>query len=79
MTHIYLALILYLGVLLVIGIYYSRKSQTVTDYLLAGRSLKLIPAVLTLTATMFGGGMLTGTIEYAYLNGPMIFSMLSAA
>lgn len=73
MTHIYLTLILYLGILLAIGIYYSRKSQTVTDFLLAGRSLKLLPAVLTLTATMFGGGMLTGSIEYAYLNGPMIF------
>lgn len=72
-TQILMILVLYLGVLLAIGVYYSRKSKNMTDYLLAGRNLKLGVAVLTLTATLFGGGMLTGTIEYAYLDGPMIF------
>ena len=73
MTNIILVLVLYLAVLLGIGVYYSRKSKNLNDYLLAGRNLKLGVAVLTMTATMFGGGMLTGTVEYAYLNGPMIF------
>ena len=73
MKHILVVLAIYLGVLLAIGVYYSRKSKNMNDYLLAGRNLKLGVAVLTLTATLFGGGMLTGTIEYAYLSGPMIF------
>lgn len=73
MKHILIVLAIYLGVLLAIGVYYSRKSKNMNDYLLAGRSLELGVAVLTLTATLFGGGMLTGTIEYAYLSGPMIF------
>lgn len=73
MGNILIVLGIYLGVLLAIGVYYSRKNKNMNDYLLAGRNLNLGVAVLTLTATLFGGGMLTGTIEYAYLNGPMIF------
>lgn len=73
MTSIYIVLVMYLLILLGIGVYYSKKNTNMTDYLLAGRNLKLFPAVLTLTATMFGGGMLTGFCQEAYLDGAAIF------
>lgn len=73
MAFTYLVLGVYFIIIFGIGIYFSRRNKNITDHLLAGRNLNLIPAVLTLTATMYGGGLLTGTTQYAYLNGPMIF------
>ncbi len=73
MTAIYVTLIVYMVVLFGIGIFYSKKNATINDFLLAGRSLGLVAATLTVTASLFGGGLLTGTAQYAYNSGPMIY------
>ncbi len=73
MKSIIVVLIIYLCVLFGIGVYYSRKSKNVTDFLLAGRNLGLGTAILTMTATLFGGALLTGTTQQAYDNGIAIY------
>lgn len=73
MNSIIIVLIIYLCVLFGIGIYFSRKNKNVTDFLLAGRNLGLGTAVLTMTATLFGGALLTGTTQQAYDNGVAIY------
>ena len=37
MTSIYVALIIYLVILFAVGIYYSKKNATISDFLLAGK------------------------------------------
>lgn len=73
MTSIYVALVIYMVVLFGIGLYYSKKNANITDFLLAGKSLGVVAATLTVTASLFGGGLLTGTAQYAYNSGPMMY------
>lgn len=73
MTSIYIALAVYMVVLFGIGIFYSKKNANITDFLLAGRSLGVVAATLTVTASLFGGGLLTGSAQYAYNSGPMMY------
>lgn len=73
MTSIYLVLAIYMCILFGIGVYCTKKNQNVTDFLLAGRSLGVVAATLTITASLFGGGLLTGTAQYAYESGPMMY------
>lgn len=73
MTSIYLVLAIYMIVLFAIGIYYSKKNANITDFLLAGRSLGVVAATLTITASLMGGGLLTGSAQYAYDSGAMIY------
>jgi len=73
MTSIYIALVVYMVVLFAIGFYYSKKNANITDFLLAGRSLGVVAATLTVTASLFGGGLLTGSAQYAYDSGPMMY------
>lgn len=72
MTSIYIVLVIYMCVLFGIGLWCTKRNKNVTDFLLAGRSLTVIPATLTLTASLFGGGLLTGSAQYAYDSGPMM-------
>ena len=74
MTSIYVALIIYLVILFAVGIYYSKKNATISDFLLAGKSLGVIAATLTISASLFGGGLLTGTAQKAYNSGPMMYA-----
>ena len=73
MTSIYVVLAIYMIVLFAIGIYYSKKNANITDFLLAGRSLGVVAATLTITASLMGGGLLTGASQYAYDSGFMIY------
>ena len=61
MTAIYVALVIYMVVLFGVGLFYSKKNATINDFLLAGRDLGVVAATLTVTASLFGGGLLTGT------------------
>ncbi len=70
-------LIVFLALLLSIGLYFTKKNTNVSEYLLAGRGLPTWLAILTLTATMFGGGLMVGACQFAYNNGPA--SLLYAA
>lgn len=79
MTSIYITLVLYMCVLFGLGLWCSRRNKNVTDFMLAGRGLTLIPATLTLTATLFGGGCLTGTAQMGYDDGyvGVVYGVLS--
>ncbi len=46
-----------------------RKSNSITDVILAGRSIPLFVAVFTMSATWVGGGYINGTAEYTYGDG----------
>lgn len=73
MTAIYVALVIYMVVLFGGGLFYSKKNATINDFLLAGRDLGVVAATLTVTASLFGGGLLTGSAQYAYDSGPMMY------
>ena len=72
-SHLLISMFIYLLVLLLIGFYFGRKNKTSADYLVGGRRLPTWAVILTLTATMFGGGMLVGRTQYAYNNGSMFY------
>lgn len=73
MTAIYVALVIYMVVLFGVGLFYSKKNATINDFLLAGRDLGVVAATLTVTASLFGGGLLTGSAQYAYDSSPMMY------
>lgn len=70
-THLLVSLAIYLLILLGIGFFFGRKNKTASDYLVANKSLPSWVAILTLTATMFGGGMLVGRAQQGYTSGPV--------
>lgn len=72
-THLLYSIAIYLVGLLLIGWLAGRKNKNAADYLVAGRSLPLWVAVMTLTATMFGGGMLVARTGWGYRAGPVFF------
>lgn len=74
MQAIYLTLAAYMVVLFGVGLYYSKKNATINDFLLAGRSLGVCAATLTVSASLFGGGLLTGSSQYAYDAGVMFYA-----
>ncbi len=59
----------YFGVMLAIGVYYSKKIKSSEDYALAGRKLGPIVLMGTLMATSVGSGTVTGggnSLAYTY-------------
>ena len=54
---------------LAIGIIAGRRNKNASDYLVGSKSLPTWLLVLTLTATMFGGGMFVGRAQLAYKGG----------
>ena len=63
MTAIYIALVIYMVVLFGVGLFYSKKNATINDFLLAGRDLGVVAATLTVTASLFGGELLSGILS----------------
>ena len=63
------AIIAYLAVLVVLGLYHARKLQTGDDFLVAGRTLPWHVLVFTLLATWIGSGSLFGGAGLGYRNG----------
>lgn len=73
-TSLIAALFIYLLGLLAVGFIAGRKNKTGADYLVGSKSLPTWVIVLTLTATMFGGGMMVGRAQLSYQGGlPYIF------
>lgn len=62
-------MVVYLGLMLIIGIFLSRRIKNVTDFFLAGRSLGVVLCTATLAATHLGGGFILGSGEAGYLTG----------
>lgn len=69
MSGIQLIMTTYLLAMLVLGLVLSRKVKSLTDFLVAGRSLGPILCTATLAATHLGGGFILGSGESGYLGG----------
>ena len=66
---ILVAFFLYLTAMMSIGIYYWRKEQTMSDYILGGRSLGPWITSMSAEASDMSGWMLMGLPGYAYIAG----------
>lgn len=60
---------LYMLVMLGVGLYASKRAHTVTDFMVAGRGLKLPILSMTVLATWFGGAMMLGGAGAAFDDG----------
>jgi len=67
----YVAMTVFYGLIFYVGAYASskREAASMTDVMLAGRSLPIGIAVLTMGATWVGGGFINGTAEAAAASG----------
>ena len=63
------AVLAYLGVLVVLGLYTARRAKTGDDFLVAGRTLPWHVLVFTLLATWIGSGSLFGGAGLGYRAG----------
>ena len=63
------AFVLYLAVMIGIGLYYSRKQKSLSQYILGDRSLGPWLTSLSAEASDMSGWMLMGLPGYAYLHG----------
>ena len=66
---IFTGVAIYMLGMLGVGFYASRKSQTVTDFMVAGRGLSLPILSMTVLATWFGGAMMLGGAGAAFDGG----------
>ncbi|SET08656.1 sodium:solute symporter family protein [Anaerobranca gottschalkii] len=69
MNLIKFIMLFYLSAMFLFGVFYSKKIKTLSDFLLAGRSLGFILCTSTLAATHLGGGFILGSGEQGYLTG----------
>ncbi len=67
----YISMMFFYGVIFYIGLYASnkRKTNNPDEIILAGRSIPLLVAVFTMSATWVGGGYINGTAEFAMSDG----------
>ncbi len=63
---VFTIVIIYLGIMLFIGWYSSKKIKSNEDFMLAGRRLGPVMMAGTLAATEIGGGSSLGVVEKAY-------------
>ncbi|MCX8032507.1 MAG: sodium:solute symporter family protein [Thermoleophilia bacterium] len=63
----------YIGGLLWLGFYFSRRKQTFDDYFMAGRNVPAPLLVGTLVSTFYGLDTLLGTAEVGYFEGVSAF------
>ncbi len=65
-TVVLAIVVIYLGILLFIGWYTTRRIESNEDFLVAGRRLGPVMLAGTLAATEIGGGSTLGVVEKAY-------------
>jgi SSS family transporter len=68
-TIIFIGVAVYIAIMIGIGIYAAKKTHSVTEFIVAGRSLPLWLCTTTIIATWFGGGMMIGGAGAAYDDG----------
>lgn len=71
-------IIAYFVIMVVLGIWYSRKVQTSDDYMVAGRRLSRLVLAGTLLATWCGAGTIIGSANFTYQYGPLASIFYSA-
>lgn len=69
MSHIYISFVAYLLFMLLIGVYFYRKTKKLSDYILGGRGLGAWVTSLSAQASDMSGWLLLGLPGYAYLSG----------
>ncbi len=68
-TIIFIGVAIYIAIMIAIGVYAARKTHSVSEFIVAGRSLPLWLCTTTIIATWFGGGMMIGGAGAAYDDG----------
>jgi len=68
-TIIFIGVGMYIVLMLAVGVWASRRTHSVTEFVVAGRSLPLWLCTTTIVATWFGGGSMMGTSGAAYQYG----------
>jgi len=68
-TIIFIGVGIYIVLMLAVGVWASRRTHSVTEFVVAGRSLPLWLCTTTIIATWFGGGSMMGTSGAAYQHG----------
>ena len=66
---LWIGMAVYMGILLLIGLYSGKKVNSMKDFLVAGRRLPLWMATATLLATWFGAGSSMGVAATVYSDG----------
>ncbi|MBT8098671.1 MAG: sodium:solute symporter family protein [Gammaproteobacteria bacterium] len=60
---------IYIAIMILVGVYTSRKVHSATEFIVAGRNLPLWLLTATVVATWFGGGIMIGVAGSAYDDG----------
>ena len=68
-TIIFIGVAVYMVVMLGVGLYSSKKTHSVTEFIVAGRGLPLSLCSITIIATWFGGRTMMGGAGAAYDDG----------
>ena len=68
-TIILIGVGVYIVIMLMVGIYSSKKTHSIAEFAVAGRSMPLWLCATTIVATWFGGGMMIGGAGAAYDDG----------
>ena len=68
-TTIFIGVAIYMVMMISIGLYASKKSHSVTDFMVAGRGLPTHLLTMTVIATWFGGATIMGGAGAAYSDG----------
>ena len=66
---IFTGVAIYMVLMLVVGFYASKKTHTMTEFIVAGRGLPVWLCSTTIVATWFGGGTMMGSAGAAYDDG----------
>ena len=68
-TTIFIGVAIYMVAMITVGLYASKKSHSVTDFMVAGRGLPIWLCAVTVMATWFGGSTIMGGAGAAYDDG----------
>jgi SSS family solute:Na+ symporter len=68
-TTIFIGVAIYMVIMISVGLYASKKSHSVTDFMVAGRGLPIWLCAVTVIATWFGGATIMGGAGAAYNDG----------
>jgi SSS family solute:Na+ symporter len=68
-TIIFIGVAIYMVIMLGVGAYASKKTHTLTEFMVAGRSLPVWLCSVTVIATWFGGAIMMGGAGAAYDDG----------
>ena len=68
-TIIFIGVAIYMVVMIGVGLYSSKKTHSVTEFIVAGRGLPLSLCSVTIIATWFGGSAMMGAAGASYDDG----------